>query len=150
MNLSFQKRSRAAIVACFLGTWPAQASVGDRAALARGISLLEDDQGATRTLREQLDQTALSSGPQAAQFIIRVEQQIYSLGETFEKAFMHLGKPLYQGYKTQVCTQANDLIATSHAMLRVLKTSGGSEISTDTFESFVAELAAVKTDLRCF
>lgn len=106
-------------------------------------------------LSGQFKNTLLNAGrsqeSSLVRFLLRLDAQIYALAGVIDGAVYSYGKPSFQSYKTRVCSETANVIATSKAMVRLLKEDGSLSQSRyiHDFENAQLEMEAIKEDLQC-
>jgi hypothetical protein len=117
--------------------------------LAQTQVILEHQQAAVGVIKQSLINTGGDSLSQQVAFLVRLEQQIFRLAASIDLTVQAFGQPVYQSYKTKVCSESSNLIATGKAMVRLLKSSQLTLDSTQDFQLSIDELILVKRDLNC-
>ena len=136
---------------CSLLFWgnQTQAFPDDELSLKKGAFLVEQEKSIVQAARQDLDDSGIVPDSRTSLFVMQIESQLFKLAQTFESALGSLGEPVHQSYKTRVCTETSHLIATSRAMVRVLKNAHQPTINLEDFQYFIEEFGQIQKDLRC-
>ena len=142
-------RSLLLTLPCALASSLFAAGADDQAVLQKCAALVGQQQASTVSFKQSLESQTQDPQAQSLRFLLRIERQLFQLSEAVDASLRVLNKPVYQSYKTKVCAEGSNLIATSRAMVRVIKEDSSLSLDTSTFDLFVAELTQVRKDLEC-